>query len=73
MFDTWGGKIYPRPYDMDTQMGENNQGQDMVFVGGKFDLTVVAEAVQTENVTFDTDTTNDAYEAFQTVFATVTP
>jgi hypothetical protein len=35
MFDTWGGKIYPRPYDMDTQMGENNQGQDMVFVGAE--------------------------------------
>lgn len=28
MFDYWGDKWYPRPYDMDTQMGFNNQGGD---------------------------------------------
>lgn len=35
--------------------------EDMVFVGGQFDLTILAEAVQTENVG------DSAYEAFQTV------
>ena len=35
--------------------------EDMVFVGGQFELTIVAEAVQTENVG------DSAYEAFQTV------
>lgn len=29
MFDTWGdGVLYPRPYDMDTQMGLDNSGND---------------------------------------------
>lgn len=41
---------------------------DMVFVGGQFDLTVVAEAVQTENLGIDTtDDVCDAYQAFQVV------
>ena len=32
MYDTWGdGKLYPRPYDMDTQVGLNNRGQDNVL------------------------------------------
>ena len=35
--------------------------QQMSFVGGQFDLTILAEAVQTENVG------DSAYEAFQTV------
>jgi hypothetical protein len=31
MFDTWGdGRIYPRPYDMDTQMGLDNTGTDNI-------------------------------------------
>jgi len=41
---------------------------DMVFIGGGFEMTIVAEAVQTENL--GVDTTNDvcdAYEAFQVV------
>lgn len=41
---------------------------DMVFVGGSFDLTAVAEAVQTENLGIDTtDDICDAYQAFQVV------
>jgi hypothetical protein len=33
MFDTWGnGKFYPRPYDMDTQMGLTNAGYDIIPV-----------------------------------------
>lgn len=28
MYDSWGGVIYPRPYDMDTQMGFSNTGED---------------------------------------------
>ena len=39
--------------------------EDMVFVGGSFSLTVVAEAVQTENLGVNTeDAVCDAYEAF---------
>jgi hypothetical protein len=31
MFDSWdNGKIYVRPYDMDSQMGINNDGRDVV-------------------------------------------
>ena len=41
---------------------------DMVFVGGSFSLTAVAEAVQTENLGIDiTDDICDAYQAFQVV------
>ena len=41
---------------------------DMVFVGGQFDLKVVADAVQTENLGIDTtDGVCDAYQAFQVV------
>lgn len=39
---------------------------DMVFIGGGFELTIVAEAVQTENLGDGVDT---AYEAFQVVAA----
>lgn len=39
---------------------------DMTFIGGQFDLTIVAEAVQTENLGDGVDT---AYEAFQVVEA----
>jgi hypothetical protein len=36
MFDTWGnGKLYPRPYDMDTQMGLNNSGTDRIPVSAE--------------------------------------
>jgi hypothetical protein len=34
MFDSWGeGRLYPRPYDMDTQLGLENKGGDNVPVG----------------------------------------
>jgi len=39
---------------------------DMAFVGGQFELTIVAEAVQTENLGDGVDT---AYEAFQVLDA----
>ena len=42
--------------------------EDMVFVGGGFNLTILAEAVQTENLGIDTtDDVCDAYQAFQVV------
>ncbi|MBE6978640.1 MAG: hypothetical protein E7438_08475 [Ruminococcaceae bacterium] len=42
--------------------------EDMVFVGGRFELTILAEAVQTENLGVDTtDDICDAYQAFQAV------
>lgn len=41
---------------------------DMVFINNGFDLTVVADAVQTENLGVDTtDSICDAYQAFQVV------
>lgn len=47
-----------------TELDQN----DMVFIGGSFDLTVVADAVQTENLGIDTtDDICDAYQAFQVV------
>lgn len=47
-----------------TQLTQN----DMIFIGGQFDLTVVAEAVQVENLGIDTtDDICDAYQAFQVV------
>lgn len=30
------GPLYPRPYDMDTQMGENNSGQDVISPAAEF-------------------------------------
>ena len=42
--------------------------EDMVFIGGQFALTILAEAVQTENLGVDTaDDICDAYQAFQAV------
>lgn len=36
MFDTWGnGKLYPRPYDMDTQVGLDNTGFDRIDVSAE--------------------------------------
>ena len=46
MFDAWGtkdpstgeitwGKIFPRPYDMDSQMGETNSGEDTIPVSAE--------------------------------------
>lgn len=40
--------------------------EDMVFIGGGFELTILAEAVQTENLGEGVDT---AYEAFQVVMS----
>lgn len=45
--------------------------EDMIFIGGGFSLTVVADAVQTENLGIDTtDDICDAYQAFQVVYGT---
>lgn len=44
--------------------------EDMVFIGGGFDLTILAEAVQTENLDIDTtDDILDAYQAFKVVMS----
>lgn len=52
MFDSWGEVWYPRPYDMDTQMGLNNVGQDKVPVSvemnSSFDLTSKNGAIVSE-------------------------
>ena len=39
MFDTWyDGKLYPRPYDMDTQMGLDNSGFDIKSPAAELNL-----------------------------------
>jgi hypothetical protein len=54
MFDIWGtkdpstgeitwGKIFPRPYDMDSQMGETNSGEDKIPVYAEFSPTFSPE------------------------------
>lgn len=36
MFDSWGGsQLYPRPYDMDTQMGLDNVGKDIIPISAE--------------------------------------
>ena len=41
MFDCWRlkggnwGPLYPRPYDMDSQMGENNSGEDIILTSAE--------------------------------------
>lgn len=53
--------------DIPTQLTQS----DMVFIGGGFELTAVADAVQTENLGIDTtDNICDAYQAFQVVEST---
>lgn len=46
MFDSWSGsKLYPRPYDMDTQMGLDNVGADNVPVSAElFNSAIAADA-----------------------------
>lgn len=45
MFDTWGGKWYPRPYDMDTQMGLNNSGVDEILASAEINETMSRETI----------------------------
>lgn len=45
MFDTWGGKWYPRPYDMDTQMGLNNSGVDEILASAEINSTMSRETI----------------------------
>lgn len=41
--------------------------QDMVFIGGGFDLIILAQAIQTENLGIDAEAENAVYEAFKVV------
>lgn len=42
MFDSWDGeKFYPRPYDMDSQMGLSNIGEDKILVSAEINPQVI--------------------------------
>ena len=45
MFDSWGGKWYPRPYDMDTQMGLNNSGVDEILTSVEINSSMSNEKI----------------------------
>ena len=45
MFDTWGGKWYPRPYDMDTQMGLDNSGFDTILPSVEINSTMASDSI----------------------------
>jgi len=45
MFDSWGGKLYPRPYDMDTQMGETNTGSDSITVSAEINPDISPKGI----------------------------
>lgn len=50
MYDTWGdGKLYPRPYDMDTQLGLNNRGQDNVLTYAEMSMETSPIAKANQN------------------------
>lgn len=50
MFDTWNGKLYPRPYDMDTQMGLDNSGQDIKLPSAELNIDLCPAAISGSNV-----------------------
>lgn len=50
MFDTWNGKLYPRPYDMDTQMGLDNSGQDIKLPSAELNIDLCPAVVTGSNV-----------------------
>lgn len=50
MFDTWGGKLYPRPYDMDTQMGLDNSGQDIKLPSAELNIDLSPSSISGSNV-----------------------
>ena len=61
MFDAWGtinpetqeitwGKIYPRPYDMDSQMGETNNGEDIIPISAEISPIFSPEGGQSKEL-----------------------
>lgn len=58
MWDSWGGVLYPRPYDMDTQMGLDNSGKDAIVVG--------AELSYLEDSTLETGKYTSVAECYST-------
>ena len=72
MFDTWGGKLYPRPYDMDTQMGETNTGIDSIPPSAEVNVSIsptsttgnLASKVEVSNGA--TDANHERYSTFNT-------
>lgn len=51
MFDTWyDGRLYPRPYDMDTQMGLDNSGQDIKLPSSELHLDICPASISGSKV-----------------------
>ena len=61
MWDTWDGvKFYPRPYDMDTQMGLSNTGTEIIRVDSEILVDMSPTTVDgTFAGYYHTDTTTD--------------
>ena len=61
MWDTWDGvKFYPRPYDMDTQMGLSNTGQEIIRVDSEILIDMSPTQVEGTFAGFEyIDTTTD--------------
>lgn len=72
MFDTWGdGRLYPRPYDMDTQMGLDNSGNDNMPVSAEvhYDLSPLNQSgavIQASNWTAVSDPKHARFRAYNT-------
>jgi hypothetical protein len=72
MFDTWGdGRLYPRPYDMDTQMGLDNSGNDNMPVSAEvhYDLSPLRQSgavIQASNWTAISDPKHARFRAYNT-------
>ena len=72
MFDTWGdGRLYPRPYDMDTQMGLDNSGNDNMPVSAEvhYDLSPLKQSgavIQASNWAAISDPKHARFRAYNT-------
>jgi hypothetical protein len=51
MWDMWAdGKLYPRPYDMDTQMGLSNSGHDKHPSSSELNINLSPSKIKIEKV-----------------------
>lgn len=52
MFDTWyDGRLYPRPYDMDTQMGLDNSGNDIKSPASELNIDTCTANISGSGIT----------------------
>lgn len=63
MFDQWGdGILHPRPYDMDTQMGQNNSGDDVIHTSAELNVALSPTGI-TGNLSNQTFVSNMATDS----------